>query len=458
MKLQILHTNDLHSHFEKLPHIKTCIQKNRIKNTLVLDGGDFHDMKSLTLIGSDAQAGSLFLKECGYDAMTLGNNDLWSGEGNFENIIENELVDVVACNIEYYPKRSISLKRSIIRVFEGVKICIIGVSVGKDSYNVFSHLYGLHIEDPLLCIQKEMDEHPADLYILLSHMGYQQDKEIAEKLPIDIIIGGHTHKLMEKAELVNGTYLHQAGEYGEHVGELLVEIENKKIISIASHIYESEQYAADAACLNLIESEKKKAIERLNQPFVQLPFDLKHDWVAEDELCNFLADASLKVMPADLAIVNSGLFLHGLKKRVSRADIFDVAPSPLNVSRAYLSGESILEAIRLSLQPQHCLHEERAPGFRGKKVGHLAVSENVQVVLHQNEICLMINGKKLEAHQKYLVCANDFLFRGSRYPSLFSEDHLEFDKLMIKDVLVNYLHDADLVEKSKIRRFMTVYS
>ena len=453
MKLQILHTNDIHSHFEKLPMIRTCIRQNQKENTLVLDGGDFHDMRSLTLLGSDAKAGSLFLKACGYDAMTLGNNDLWSGEGNFENIIQNEDVNVLSCNIDYYPSREIPLKKSIIKRFEDVKVCIIGVSVGKDSYNSFSHLYGLHVKDPLVCIREEMESNEADIYILLSHMGIEQDREIAQKLPVDIIIGGHSHTLMERCEYINGTYIHQAKEYGEHVGECLIDIENKKIRSVVSKNYDTKDYPADEEVRQLVASEKKKALEILNQPFVELPFRMDHDWIKEDGLTNFIADASLKVMPADLAIANSGLCLHGLDQEVSKADVFDAAPSPLNISRAYLTGEKILEALKLSLDPAYCLHEERACGFRGKKIGHLAVSKNVEVIIKKDEIEVFLDGKRLDKQKKYLVCANDFLFRGSGYSPLFSEDHLEFDKLMIKDVIIQYLSDKKLVLESKSRRF-----
>ena len=452
MKLQILHTNDIHSHFEKLPLIKTCIQKNKKEHVLVLDGGDFHDMKSLTLLGSDAKAGIVFLKACGYDAMTLGNNDLWSGEGNFENIIQNEDVNVLSCNIDYYPSREIPLKRSIIKKFEDVKVCIIGVSVGSDSYNSFSHLYGLHVKDPLVCIQQEIEMNEADIYILLSHMGIQQDREIAQKLPIDLIIGGHSHTLMRNHEYVNGTYIHQAGEYGEHVGECLIDIENKKIRSVTSQMYDTKDYLADERMEQLVVLEERKAIEVLKQPFVELPFEMSHDWVCEDDLTNFIADASLKVMSADFAIANSGLCLHGLQRKVSKADVFDAAPSPLNVSRAYLKGEQVLEALKLSMDPNYCLHEERAPGFRGKIIGHLSVSKNVEVIVKENTIEVFIDGKKLEKQKNYLVCAYDFLFRGSGYPSLFSEDHLESDKLMIKDVIIQYLLDEKLVLDSKIRR------
>lgn len=54
-----------------------------------------------------------------------------------------------------------------------------------------------------------------DLTILLTHIGLEKDRELAQLLDpdfgVDLIIGGHTHTFMEEPEVVNGIPIVQAG-------------------------------------------------------------------------------------------------------------------------------------------------------------------------------------------------------------------------------------------------------
>lgn len=55
--------------------------------------------------------------------------------------------------------------------------------------------------------------------IALTHIGYNRDLELAQKVDgIDLIIGGHTHTLVEKLKVVNKkepTIVAQVKDYGQ---------------------------------------------------------------------------------------------------------------------------------------------------------------------------------------------------------------------------------------------------
>lgn len=58
-----------------------------------------------------------------------------------------------------------------------------------------------------------------DILIVLSHLGYPLEVELAKAVPeLDVIVGGHSHTELKVAEEVNGVILVQADEYANNLG------------------------------------------------------------------------------------------------------------------------------------------------------------------------------------------------------------------------------------------------
>jgi 5'-nucleotidase len=58
-----------------------------------------------------------------------------------------------------------------------------------------------------------------DLVIALTHIGYTQDQKLAEDCPeIDIILGGHSHTVLEQPTKINQTSICQTGSHGRFIG------------------------------------------------------------------------------------------------------------------------------------------------------------------------------------------------------------------------------------------------
>ncbi len=63
-----------------------------------------------------------------------------------------------------------------------------------------------------------------DLLIALTHIGIAQDRELAAKCPeIDIILGGHSHTVLEQPERIGNTWICQGGSHGRYVGRYVWE-------------------------------------------------------------------------------------------------------------------------------------------------------------------------------------------------------------------------------------------
>jgi 2',3'-cyclic-nucleotide 2'-phosphodiesterase (5'-nucleotidase family) len=64
----------------------------------------------------------------------------------------------------------------------------------------------------------------ADLLVALTHIGLQKDRELAQQVQgVDLIVGGHTHALLDKPEMVGNTAIVQAGWFAHCIGRTTVE-------------------------------------------------------------------------------------------------------------------------------------------------------------------------------------------------------------------------------------------
>ena len=75
-----------------------------------------------------------------------------------------------------------------------------------------------------------------DLTILLTHVGFEEDKKLAKLLMpewgVDLIIGGHSHTLPEKPEEVNNILIVQAGTGTNQIGrfDIVVDADTNSVV------------------------------------------------------------------------------------------------------------------------------------------------------------------------------------------------------------------------------------
>jgi 5'-nucleotidase len=177
--------------------------------------------------------------------------------------------------------------------------------------------------------------------------------------------------------------------------------------------------------------------------------------VEENPISNLLADALRDFYKTDLGIINSGVINGGIKKgAVSKKKLIDICPSPLNPTYFEIQGISLKEALQKSLDSEVCLSDGRGPGFRGKYLGRLHIS-NVMVE-HDGKCILeiLINGKSLEEDKWYTTASSDYLQRGSGYTSLKNNRNEKYDKDFLRDTLLKYLSKEDFIKNALVERWI----
>ena len=171
----------------------------------------------------------------------------------------------------------------------------------------------------------------------------------------------------------------------------------------------------------------------------------------ESALTNFICDCLKKDFGGDLALMHSGISQGPLKRPVSRKSLIENFPSKLNPTIYSLSGEKLLEAVRCSLEDSYIRQSGQGPGFRGTVLGCLGFSSNVTITREPFSMC--IDGAPVEPEKRYTIVTDDYLQRGTGYPSLRVPDReARFDKRFIRDLVQEHLMDEAVFASAGIPR------
>lgn len=258
IKLVILHTNDTHSQVEPTENsnLKTAnmggyarrmgvIEKIRSeeKNVLLFDAGDFSQgTPYFNFFNGKVEIDALNRMQ--YDAGTLGNHEFDNGIDTLAVILKNARFPLISSNyeLENTPIKNHIQPYLILKKF-GLKIGIMALNVDPKSLIIENNYRGLVYRDP---IEKAKEtsaflkkKQKCDLVICLSHLGSDStaidvnDFTIAHQTKhIDIILGGHSHSLLENTKTNNAdgkkVIIAQMGKSGLYLGRIDIELEKKK--------------------------------------------------------------------------------------------------------------------------------------------------------------------------------------------------------------------------------------
>lgn len=451
MNVIIYHTNDFHSNFNNLKKVHAYIKANKTADDLYLDSGDYTDLSSIIVQADSGKSAMQLMVDSQLDAMSLGNNEIDLGKEALVELAKSG-VPLLSTNIRDLNHKNIDgIFSSLILQRAGKRFLIVGLSpyYSKNfehaSYDLFFMMGGVTTEEPIALLKEELEKQKGqfDYAILLSHSGLFVDKVILEKLPeINLCLGGHTH------DIATFKGYSQSGQ-GEKLGKITLEITDTGIVeseNIQIDLIEQSNERFDT----LYKEAETTTTQILSQP---LPIirELAFDALNESELINFICDALMKEKKSDLAIMHTGIAEQALINPVSKKSLIENFPSKLNPTQYQLSGKAIREAILLSFDVKHIKNSGKGPGFRGRILGTLGFSQNVQVEKSTGQIT--IDGYPLEDDQIYSVITDDYLQRGSGYPSLKVGDHeATFEPGFIRDLVEKYLLDEEIFASSKVQR------
>ena len=449
MRLRIYHTNDIHADFDFLGRVHGYLREHRGEQDFYFDSGDFTDLKSVIVQADRGKSALELMKLCRPDAMALGNNEIDLGSEDLEKLTA---FPFLCANAVHNDGTAIpGLKRYVILERFGKRFLVIGlapyydVRMQPNKYNLFFEMGNIHTTDPIPAVEGILKENQGkyDFSILLSHCGHLVDRELEKRLPpVDLWLEGHSHAVITEKRY------NQSGK-GECLGRITLELEEQGVEIVDSVQLELPERGSPAFDAR-VEMARAAAEEVLSQ---ELPVvrELEFHPFRESELTNFICDCLKKEFGGDLALMHSGISQGPLRRPVSRKSLIENFPSKLNPTSYVVSGEKLLAAMRLSLEEDHIRQSGRGSGFRGTVLGCLGYSRNVTVC--REPFRVEIDGKSLEPGKTYTVVTDDYLQRGTGYPSLAVPDEAaRFDKRFIRDLVQEYLTDGEVFRTASIPR------
>ena len=205
-------------------YVRDFIKKN--PNTILLDAGDFVTMSQQTLKDSlIAEAYGLLP----YDAILYGDQELVLDARTLNRLRGQLGTTLVGTNID----RSDFFTSKVIRR-KGLRIAVMGI---MDPYAIKFYPEDvkkrIRLSDPVESVKNEMKKlsNKADIFILLTHQGYDLDVEFAKKIDgLDVIIGSHSQTKIESPKEVNNTLIVQAGKSGYYTGVVEIKTNRGKVV------------------------------------------------------------------------------------------------------------------------------------------------------------------------------------------------------------------------------------
>ena len=225
---------------------------------LLLDSGGYLGLSDVE------RRGSVVLKLMGimeYDAWGIGDQELYHGLARFLSRFGSSCDSIVNASLSTKDGKPVFTPYRIFTV-QDVRIGILGL-LAEETFRFFpADNRDFTVENPDSTLTRFFPElkRSCDYIVVLSQMGREKDVETAKKWPgIDLIIGGHSQTLLEKAIHVSDCHIVQAGKNGGRVGEILVRFDpEKKVTDFEYKLFEvTDRYKISPDIQKIIELSAK---------------------------------------------------------------------------------------------------------------------------------------------------------------------------------------------------------
>ncbi|MGX6961510.1 bifunctional metallophosphatase/5'-nucleotidase [Vagococcus xieshaowenii] len=447
--MTILHTNDLHSHFENWPKIRRFLQQKQTYASehypvVTVDLGDFCDRVHPLTEATNGKENIALMNQVTYDAVTIGNNE---GIGNtkeqLDNLYQEANFPVVVSNLSSLDQQASTWCKNftIHETPSGTRIGVIGLTAPFPfSYEPLG--WQVSFPDEVLPPLLDELEPQTDVIVLLSHLGYLDDEHIAIHYPqIDVIIGSHTHHLYEEGKLIGDTLLAAAGKFGQYVGEIVIELSDQhQIVSKKAITHPTKLFVEQLQDQEEIKAYEIRGHQLLSEQTIgHLPVSWETDAYSEHSYIHYALEAMADFSQADAYLLSTGLFLGGLSKGiVSRDDLHRTLPHPMHMIRVTLRGKDLIDVLT-EMESQHDYlldYPIIGMGFRGKVFGELK-AKHIQKV--ENEF--FIQHQSIDQTQEYQLIMMDHYSFIKFFPKLTALGKIEsLCPSLLRNVVAKYIN------------------
>jgi len=355
-----------------------------------------------------------------FDAMVVGNHEFDFGPKVLQERMAQARFPLLGANVKGFP----ALKPYIMKNLQGVRIAIIGVVTPETP--VVTHprnVAGLTFSTPESAVRKYLQELKgrADIIVVLSHCGFQADKELAARVPgIDVIVGGHSHTKILQPEQVGQTIIVQAWEHAKVLGVLNLRVKDGKVIGFDGALEEISPAtgAANGQVQDIVARYAQQAGPLLHRVIgeTQVGLDAEHVRAGETNLGDFVADVMRQTAGAEVAILNAGTIKAGIAQgKIEVQDIYAALPFDNYLVAISLTGAQLKAAL------EHGVSRLEKPLGSFPQVSGLTFTYSRSTPAGSRVQDVTVGGRPLDPQKGYLVATVDFLAAGGDGYTAFGE-------------------------------------
>jgi 5'-nucleotidase len=289
-----------------------------------------------------------------------------------------------------------------------------------------------------------------DLTILLTHIGIESDIELAGLLKpewgVDLIIGGHSHTILDKPYEKSGILITQAGVGTNQIGrfDITVDDDTNSIIDYTWKLIPIDDDLAepDTKLQEYIESFKEEVDRKYNSIISKLAQKLFHPKREEEtSLGNLIADSFADTAQCHVMMVGSGsIRSKELGPVVTLKDLFSCFPYDDVLTRFEISGDKLKKVFSYVMRTEN----------RNSEGECYQVNRRVQAIYddsYHGLASFKIDGTPVSDEESYTLCLQGFHVGNSdAYLNISNEELLQSGRSRVvstsaQEVLEEYLRN-----------------
>lgn len=474
-KFTILHSNDMHGDFFS----EDAKQKGELIGGLALLSGYINKVRAeeenvLYVISGDMLQGSTIDTEykgistieimnyLAPDVVALGNHEFDYGLPHLLFLEKMANFPIVNANlyIKQYNRRLMQPIKIIKKA--GFEILFTGIITEK----VIDSIKQDNLIGSFVTLQEASKEvgkitnayknNDIDLTILLTHIGIESDIALAKMLKpewgVDLIIGGHSHTILEQPEKVNNVLIAQAGVGTNQIGrfDITVDDDTNSIVDYKWKLVTIDNRIAkpDLKLKKFIASFKSEVDQKYNAIVCKLARELTHPKrEIETSLGSLFADAFRENAEADVMLVGSGsIRSKSLGPIVTLQTLMECFPYDDILTRYSVTGS------QLKTMFNHFMRIENRDG-EGE---NYQVNQGVKAIYNDKTKTLeslKINDIEVENDKFYTLCIQNFHFKNSKsYLNISNEELLASGKTKVVSTSAQEVFEEFLRNNQNIYR------
>lgn len=413
-KVYFVTTNDMHANIDNFPQMAALVDSLRAvhPDLILMSAGDNRSGNPINdRYAQPAKPMYDLMNAVGFDLSCFGNHEWDSDVTGLRDVLSWAKFPFVCANVSFDDTLGMTNNHPYV-IFErdGLKLGVIGgIQLGlnglPDSHP--KNLGGCHFKPITEVLPNYIDElSDCNAIFLLSHCGYEDDRETAEQFPqLTAIFGGHSHTRVAEKQLVNGVLVTQAESKVKYLTLSTFTFREGKVVDKDMQLLSIKEFPK--------RDEKVQAmVKKFNSdPYFSTVVAQNLAPVASYEsLGCLMTDAIRYTTGADMGFQNpGGVRFDTLSVRpVTIKDVFTLDPFDNEIVQFSLTGEEIIRLMKC------CYVTDGGPIYCSGCSYEYKVDENGEMT----DIKVTLeNGKPLDMKAKYTVVMNSYM------TSVFDYEH-----------------------------------